>query len=131
MTAAAPRVVVAGHGQFAEGLRTAVAQITGREDAVVAVTNAGAAPEEIERRLETALTDAGLPLVFTDLPAGSCTTAARRLQRRQPGLVVVVGANLAAVLEFLMGDATDPVAAATRAADRGRGALTTVLPPAT
>ena len=40
-------------------------------------------------------------MIFTDLPAGSCTMAARRLLRERPAVVLVTGANLATLLDFV------------------------------
>ena len=99
--ASAVVAVVAGHGRFADGLVSAVQQITGRGDAFVAVTNSGKAPAELEGELAAHLDRTGARVVFTDLPAGSCTMAVRRLQRARPDVVLVTGTNLAALMEYL------------------------------
>jgi PTS system N-acetylgalactosamine-specific IIA component len=75
-----------------------------------------------------------LHVVFTDLPAGSCTLAARRLQRERPDLVLVTGANLATLLDFVFSaeEASDEDAAAhaaTHAAEKGRAALAVATRP--
>ena len=75
--------MLAGHGDFAAGLASAVAQISGRDDVFALVTNRGKSAEDIERALRDALDALGANVVFTDLPAGSCTFAARRLQRER------------------------------------------------
>ena len=62
-------------------------------------------------------------MIFTDLPAGSCTMAARRLQRGRPELTVVTGTNLAVLLDFLFADALLPQEAAQMAAEKGRSSL--------
>ncbi len=62
-------------------------------------------------------------MIFTDLPAGSCTMAARRLQRERPELVVVTGVNLAALLDFVFSEASDALAAAGGAVEKGRASL--------
>jgi PTS system N-acetylgalactosamine-specific IIA component len=67
-------------------------------------------------------------VIFTDLPAGSCTIAARRVARALPGVVVVTGANLSALLGWALGP-EDGAAACARAVERGRGAMA-VLPGA-
>ena len=68
--------------------------------------------------------DAGaIDVIFTDLPAGSCTMAARRLQRERPAVVLVTGTNLATLLDFVFQRTSRPVEAARHAADKGRAAL--------
>ena len=131
-----PRAVLAGHGDFAAGLASAVAQISGREDVFALVTNRGRSGDEIERALREALDALDAHVVFTDLPAGSCTFAARRLQRDRPGLVLVTGANLATLLDFVfaVGDEGEEASAAAartaaHAVDKGRASLTVVSPP--
>lgn len=118
-----PRAIVAGHGEFAAGLVSAVAQIVGREDRFVALTNRDLGREDIERTLREALDSSGAEVIFTDLPAGSWTLVARRLQRERPTLVLVTGANLASVLDFALGTEERVEEAARQAADKGRAAL--------
>jgi PTS system N-acetylgalactosamine-specific IIA component len=130
----APRAVLAGHGDFAAGLASAVAQISGRDDVFALVSTRGKSGDDIERALREALDALGARVVFTDLPAGSCTTAARRLQRERPDLVLVTGVNLATLLDFAFAapDADDVAADArhaAQAADRGRASLNVVAPP--
>jgi PTS system N-acetylgalactosamine-specific IIA component len=125
------RAVLAGHGSFAEGMLSVVRQIIGPTGRIAVVTNTGATSDEIERRLKAAIDDVGATVIFTDLPAGSCTMAARRLQRTDPRLTIVMGANAAAILEFVMATDVDDRAVAGRAAESGRGALAvTATPPA-
>jgi PTS system N-acetylgalactosamine-specific IIA component len=50
----------------------------------------------------------GAQVVFTDLPAGSCTIAARRIARESSGLAVVCGANLPMLLSFVMASGGGP-----------------------
>lgn len=135
--------VVAGHGDFAAGLISAVAQITGRGDLLLPVTNRGLGPAEIDAALREAVRHASVRVIFTDLPAGSCTLASRRLLRERPDLRLVTGANLPAVLDFVMAsepassDASSDASSAAeasaqalaRAVERGRGALVVVAPP--
>jgi PTS system N-acetylgalactosamine-specific IIA component len=112
------RAIVAGHGSFAEGIRSAVEQIAGRGDCFVAISNAGLGPAEIETALRDAMTRTGAKLIFTDLPAGSCTMAARRLQRADPTITVVTGAALPTILSYACGGDV------AKAAEQGREALT-------
>lgn len=101
MSSSSVLAVVAGHGQFALGVVSALDQITGRGAAFAVVSNTGLTPPDIEAALVSALSDAKVPVVFTDLPAGSCTMAVRRLQRAQPGLLLVTSSNVAVLMEFL------------------------------
>lgn len=117
------RATVAGHGAYAEGMLSAVRQITGRDDHFVVLTNRDLSAQDVEEQLRRQLTATGVRVVFTDLPAGSCTMAARRLQREIPDLVVVTGANLATLLDFAFREDEAPVEAARHAVEKGRAAL--------
>lgn len=115
-----PRAVIAGHGGFAEGLVSAVEQVSGLGGLFVPVTNTGLSPQALEDVLRTALADSGARIIFTDLPAGSCTTVARRIARGSPGLQVVAGVALPTLLSFACGS---DLATATA---RGRDAIAIV-----
>jgi PTS system N-acetylgalactosamine-specific IIA component len=123
---AARRAVVAGHGDFAAGLISAVQQIAGKGDAFVAVTSRDLGAAAIEVALRHSLEASAARVIFTDLPAGSCTIAARRVAHDVPGIVVVTGTNLSALLTWALGP-DDGVAAVERAVERGRRAMV-VLP---
>lgn len=120
------RAVVAGHGEFAAGLISAVEQITGRADVFVPLSIRTLGGDEIERVLRERLAETGALVVFTDLPAGSCTIAARRVLRDRPDVVLVTGANLPSLLDFLFHSAEPPADAAQHATDKGRAALVAV-----
>ena len=120
------RAIVAGHGEFATGLISAVEQITGRTDVFVALSIRSLGGEEIERALRDRLLESGANVVFTDLPAGSCTIAARRVLRDRPDLVLVTGANLPSLLDFVFHSAEPAADAAQHATDKGRSALVMV-----
>lgn len=117
------RAIVAGHGSFASGLISAVEQITGKGAVFLAVSNTGLCLEDIQGTLVRALDDTGARVVFTDLPAGSCTMAVRRMIRARPGVVLVTGVNLSLLLDFAMQESADPLAAAQAALERGRAAM--------
>lgn len=117
------RGVVAGHGDFAAGLLSAVVQITGRADVLVGMSNRGLSAQDVERSLRAAVDGVGAGVIFTDLPAGSCTMAARRLQRERPELVVVTGVNLASLLDFVFTEDEDAQGAAATAVAKGRASL--------
>ncbi len=119
----AARAIVAGHGTFAAGIVSAVEQITGRGDTFVSVSNSDLGLDDIKQSIQHALDASGARVIFTDLPAGSCTMAARRLMREQPELLLVTGVNLSLLLDFAMQDDADPIAAARMALDRGRASM--------
>ncbi|GJG87636.1 hypothetical protein tb265_28170 [Gemmatimonadetes bacterium T265] len=136
---AAPRrpvALVAAHGDLAAGLRSAVHQITGHGALLDVLSNRDMGGAEIERAMREKLAAADAFVVFTDLPAGSCALAARRVQRDRPDLTVVTGTNLGTLLDFVCaaegacdGDVLTPEgarAAAARAVQRGQVALTQV-----
>lgn len=125
--AASPRAVLAGHGDFAAGMASAVAQITGVSDVFELLSNRELTGEDILARLRAAVDDHGVRVIFTDLPAGSCTFAARRLQRERPDVILVTGANLPTLLDFVFAPAEAPVADAV---DKGRAALALTAPGA-
>lgn len=123
----APVAIVAGHGQFPDGLVSAVEQITGRGSLLVAFSNAGLGREEIESGLRAHLDRSGAEVVFTDLPGGSATLAARRVMRDIPRLTVVTGANLATLLDFVFSQpGLSPREAARHSAEKGRAALAAI-----
>src|SRR5262245_23731404 len=97
------RAIVAGHGAFADGIISAVAQISGLADSLFPVSNAGLSGEGLEALLRDRLRETGARIIFTDLPAGSCTLAARRIARGDPGLTVVTGVGLPTLLSFACG----------------------------
>ena len=123
-----PRAVVAGHGDFAAGLVSAVEQITGRGAQLIPVSVHALRLEDIEHLLRDKMRSAGVRVIFTDLQAGSCTMAARRLLHGMGDAVLVAGANLPTLLDFVFSEGRDPVEAARHAAERGRGAITVHAP---
>ena len=114
-----PRAIIAGHGSFAAGMISAVEQITGLTGVFVPVTNAGLSPGGIETALREAIAAHGVRVVFTDLPAGSCTMASRRLTKDGP-VTVVTGVTLPTLLAFALG------ASPREAVERGRDAMLVV-----
>jgi PTS system N-acetylgalactosamine-specific IIA component len=121
--APAPRAIIAGHGSFPEGMVSAVEQISGYGKVFVALSNSGLTGEDIESRLRTRSQANGIKVFFTDLPAGSATIAVRRIMRDTEGVVLVTGANLATLLEFVFRGEETPGDAARHAAEKGRSSL--------
>jgi N-acetylgalactosamine PTS system EIIA component len=120
------RAIVAGHGEFAAGLVSAVEQITGRGSQLVAVPVQGLGAEDIERLLRDRMLATGIRVVFTDVQAGSCTMAARRVLRGMTDAVVVCGTNLPVLLDFVFNEHATPTEAARHATERGRAAIALV-----
>ena len=114
------RDIVAGHGTFAAGILSALEQIAGRADRFIAVSNADLEPGAIETILRQTIATHRSRVIFTDLPAGSCTIAARRIQRDQPDLVLVTGAALPTILSYACGGDL------LKSVEQGRAALTVV-----
>jgi len=117
------RALVAGHGDFASGIVSAVGQITGRGNTFVTLSNRDMSAADVERVMREQVDAGAIQVIFTDLPAGSCTMAARRLQRERPAVVLVTGTNLATLLDFVFHVDVPAVEAARHAADKGRAAL--------
>lgn len=121
-----PRAIVVGHGEFAGGLVSAVGQICGLADKLVVLSMMGKTPEDIEGAIREQIARTGARVIFTDLPAGSATLAARRIVKDDPGVVLVSGVNLATLLDFVFNTSVPPTEAARAAAERGKASLIVV-----
>lgn len=119
-----PRALVAGHADFAAGLVSAVELITGKGGLLVPIQVKGLCGDDIKQLLLDTLRSSGARVIFTDLQAGSCTMAARRVLRELGDGVLVAGANLPMLLDFVLSANPDVAVAAAQAAERGRGAVT-------
>jgi PTS system N-acetylgalactosamine-specific IIA component len=119
-----PRAIVAGHGEFANGLVSAVQQITGRGEQLIAVSVQKLSVEDIENLLRTQMQEHNVRVIFTDLQAGSCTMASRRILRGMDDAVLIAGTNLPTLLDFVFAEGRTPPEAARHAAERGRSAIT-------
>ncbi len=118
-----PRAIVAGHGSLPQGLVNAVDCISGRGSDFFVLSNFGLGGSDIEDKMRATASKFGVRVFFTDLPGGSATIAVRRMMRTDPGLVLVTGANLSTLLEFVFQTDADPAEAARTAAEKGRGTL--------
>jgi len=119
---ATARAIVAGHGDFASGMIRAVAQITGHSDRFIPISNTTMSREELEQSISSHI-DAGASVIFTDLPAGSCTVAARKVIRGRSGVALVTGVNLAGLLDFALNAARPAGESAQAAAEKARAAI--------
>jgi PTS system N-acetylgalactosamine-specific IIA component len=117
------RAIVAGHGEFAAGLVSAVQQITGRGDQLIPVAVHKLGVEDIEALLRQRMLEADVRVIFTDLQAGSCTMASRRILRGMDDAVLIAGANLPTLLDFVFSEGRTPAVAARHAAERGKSAI--------
>jgi len=117
------RAIVAAHGDLAAGLVSAVDRITGRGSVLATLSNAGLGADQMESTVRERIERDGIRAIFTDLPSGSWTMAARRAMRGNEDVVLVTGVNLAALLEFVMRDDLDPAAGARACVDRARAAI--------
>lgn len=123
-SASTPRAIVAGHGDFAAGLVSAVQQITGKGGIFVPVAVQKLSVQDIEELLRSKMMEAGVTVIFTDLQAGSCTMASRRILRGMEDAVLIAGTNLPILLDFAFSEALSAPEAARHAAERGRSAIT-------
>ena len=119
----APKAIVAGHGSFPQGIVSAVEQITGYGHVFLPLSNSDLSGEDIESRLRARASALGIKVFFTDLPAGSATIAVRRIMRDNPGIILVTGANLATLLEFVFSEEETTLAAVRHAVEKGRAAI--------
>lgn len=117
------RAIVAGHGDFAAGVVSAVDQITGRGDCFITLSNRDCSAAELEQKILSVIDAEGVRVVFTDLPAGSCTIAARKVLRTRADVVLVTGANVAALLDFAFQSGVTAREAAGHAVDKARAAI--------
>lgn len=121
-----PVAIIAAHGDLATGFVSAVEQITGRGKLFIAMTNSGLGASEIERALLELVDSRNIRVIFTDLPAGSCTIAARRVLAGRPDMILVTGTSLPLLLDFMSHEELSPADAATHAVDRAVRSLTAV-----
>src|SRR4051812_14838720 len=97
-----PRALVAGHADFAAGMISAVEQITGRGSVLVPIQVRGLCGDDIQKLLHDSLINNSVQVIFTDLQAGSCTMAARRVLRDIGDGVLIAGTNLPMLLDFVL-----------------------------
>ena len=123
MSETVKRALVAGHADFAAGMISAVEQITGRGDVLVPIQVKGLCGDDIQKLLYESMVSSGAHVVFTDLQAGSCTMAARRVLRDIGDGVLIAGTNLPMLLDFVLSTNASAGEAAATAAERGRSSV--------
>jgi mannose/fructose-specific phosphotransferase system component IIA len=124
MSEAAVRGLIIAHSSLAQGLVSAVRQISGAdEQALQPLSNEGRGPEGLVDAVEKAVGDAPA-ILFTDLGSGSCAFAARRVALQRPSTAVVCGANLAVLLDFVFHREMPLPELVDRLVEKGRSGIT-------
>ena len=102
MTGTRPIALLVTHGTLGEELIRTVAAILGPQTDVETLSNTGLSAEGLTEAIESRL--AAMPdapvVLFTDLAAGSCGIASRRVGRGGRALRKITGVNLPMLLEF-------------------------------
>lgn len=115
--------IVLAHGALAEGLADAVRAIAGAgEEALLPISNRGRSPQELAGEVRERIGSAPT-ILFTDLPSGSCSFAARWLLREMPDLVVISGVNLPLLLDFVLHRDLPLETLVPRLLERGRAGI--------
>src|SRR2546430_15130735 len=96
-----PRAIVAGHGDFAAGLVSAVQQITGRGNVFRSISARDLSANDLDALLRSVVDETGVRVIFTDLQAGSCSMASRRALPDPPDAPLGAGAHPPMLLEFV------------------------------
>jgi N-acetylgalactosamine PTS system EIIA component len=87
------------------------------------VSGRGHSASSLEDELRRTIDLTGARVVFTDLQAGSCTMAARRVLRDRTDVLFVCGVNLPMLLDFALSTAPSALDAARHAIERGKDAI--------
>jgi mannose/fructose-specific phosphotransferase system component IIA len=125
MSEAGHRGVVVAHGQLAAGLLSAVRRIAGVDEGVLfGLSNDGLGPDAVLTRLDELL-EGGPGFIFSDLREGSCGLIARKACQVRTDRVLVTGANLPMLLDFVMQRHLPEEQLIRRLVERGRGSVTT------
>lgn len=115
--------VVLAHGAMAAGMVDAVRRIAGdAADGLVAISNDGASPSELKRRLESAV-GGQTCVVFVDLPSGSCGATALASAMDVPERCVLCGVNLPVLLDFVFNRGLPLQELLPRLVEKGRGSI--------
>ncbi|HUP00318.1 MAG TPA: hypothetical protein VM737_02195 [Gemmatimonadota bacterium] len=96
--------VIVAHGRLGDGFLSALERVTGPADNLWAVSNEGLNGGELERSIREVLADrAGgrEAILFSDLHAGSCAQACRRLLAEGAVRALFHGINLPLLIEFV------------------------------
>ena len=120
------RGVIVAHGAMATGLVDAVRKIAGPDpEVLVPLSNDGLNPGKLAEELESVVGHSPA-VIFTDMPSGSCAMAARLICRERPHRVIVCGANLPMLLDFVFNRSLSLPDLTERLLDRGKAAIRSV-----
>jgi mannose/fructose-specific phosphotransferase system component IIA len=120
------RGIIIAHSELADGLIAAVQRIAGMEEGVlVALSNEGLGPQGLRDRLEELMGE-GPAVIFSDLREGSCGMVAQQLCLSRPGQVLVTGANLPMLLDFVLMRHLPVEELVERIVERGRSGIQSV-----
>ncbi len=118
-----PIGIVIAHGGMADGLVDAVRRIAGDSaNALVPISNEGMSPDDLRGAIDQAA-GGGSAMVFVDLQAGSCCTAALASCRACSDRVVLTGVNLPMLLDFVFSRALPFDELVERLVERSREAI--------
>ncbi|MCP4631387.1 MAG: hypothetical protein GY855_00565 [candidate division Zixibacteria bacterium] len=95
--------IIFAHGDLGKSLKGAIEGMIGECADFHAVSNAGAGPEDIEIRLQTAFheyKDFDSVFLFVDLFGSSCWKAAKLLAWKNKNTRIITGVNLPMLLSF-------------------------------
>lgn len=98
-----PLALLVAHGLLGQELLRTVERILGNQTDVITLSNDGLSSEGLRRAIEERVseTHATQPVVlFTDLAAGSCGIASRRVALEGRVIRCITGVNLPMLLEF-------------------------------
>ena len=96
------RGLIISHATLGEGLLEAVRRITGvGDEALLAVSNEGRGPDDLLEAIRSGSGEDTPVILFTDMPAGSCGFAARKLAMQRASTACISGVNLPLLLEFV------------------------------
>jgi mannose/fructose-specific phosphotransferase system component IIA len=105
----------------------AVERIAGMEEgALLPLSNEGKSPEALQAELGGVL-DPGPAIIFTDLSSGSCALSAMVCCRDNPSHVVLFGANLPILLDFVFNRDLPLQELVPRLLEKGRESLKSSL----
>lgn len=103
MSSARPVALLVTHGVLGREMVRTVESILGAQEDVIIVSNSGLSADGLTRAIEDGVRDVpeDAPVVlFSDLAAGSCGIAARRVTLGSRVLRRITGINLPMLLEF-------------------------------